>query len=218
MCAISFLIAPNLILSKKAQGPGILLICPYWLSLTHSVGIWWSILRDKQKSLLFEDQTSDSSSSPSCSYKKILPHRLEYKQLYSCFPGRLQASQLWLGKGERWNLNLLSTPLGNHIYLPSHSSCIPQSQAACWWEWKSHNLFSTRRGEREWQYWEEWQVKRKNKNSVFQNCWACCYGDEPPFHLFSLTCFLICCFCHMEEDYFLFLYFSVLFPHNGGLS
>lgn len=60
--------------------------------------------------------------------------------------------------------------------------------------------------------------EKKNKNSIFQNCWACCYGDEPPFHLFSLTYFLICCFCHMEGDYFLFHIFSVLFPHNGGLS
>lgn len=121
---------------------------------------------------------------------------------------------------ERGNMEFESFehPSGNHIYQPPHSSCISQSQASCWWEWKSHNLSSTRRGEREWQYWEEWHVKRKTKNSILQNCWACCYGDKPPFHLFSLTCFLICCFCHMEGDLFSFSYFSVLFPHNAGLS
>lgn len=31
--------------------------------------------------------------------------------------------------------------------------------------------------------------EKKNKKSIFQNCWACCHGDKPhPLHLSPLTC------------------------------
>lgn len=101
--------------------------------LTHSAAIRWGILGQGQRSFLFKDQGSDSSSGPQCPNEGGLPHGLQYKQLSSCFMGKLQAAQLQPGEGERRNLSLLSTPLGNPI-LPSHSSWILQSQAACWWE------------------------------------------------------------------------------------
>lgn len=178
ICAISFLIAPNLLLLKKAQGPGLLFICPYWLYLTHLVGIWWGILRDKQQSLLFEDQTSDSSSSPSYSYKKGLPHRFEYKRLCSCFTGRLQASQLWPVKGERWNLNLL-TPLWGTTFT-SHliAAAFPKARQLVGGSEKVTTCLPPGGGQRV-TVLRRMTGEKKNKNSNFQNYWACCYGDEP---------------------------------------
>lgn len=89
MCAISFLIASNLVLSKKAQGHGLLFSCLYWLSLTHSVGMLWGILRHRQQSLLLKDQSSDSPSGPSCPFKRGLLCGLECRHLSSCFMGEL---------------------------------------------------------------------------------------------------------------------------------
>ena len=60
----------------------------------------------------------------------------------------------------------------------------------------------------------------KKNNSMFQNCWACCYGNEPcpHLHLFSLTVLSGLSLPLCGRRFFSFSYFSLLFPHNGGWS
>lgn len=60
--------------------------------------------------------------------------------------------------------------------------------------------------------------EKKNKNSIFQNCWACCYGDEPPLSSVLLNLFSYLLLLSHGKRFFSFSYFSVLFPCNGGLS
>lgn len=61
--------------------------------------------------------------------------------------------------------------------------------------------------------------EKKNKNSIFQNCWACCYGDEPsPPSSVLLNLFSYLLLLSHGRRFFSFSYFSVLFPCNGGLS
>lgn len=110
-----------------------------------------------------------------------------YELQRSCFVVKLRAFQLWPGKGR---VSLLSSPWGggrDPIFFPSCSSCTPPNQAACWWEWKSHSLSPARSREREWQYWEEWQVKRKIKIPSFRIIGLVAMVTWPHFHLFSWT-------------------------------
>lgn len=103
MCAISFLIASNLVLSKKVQDHGLLFSCLYWLSLTDFVGMLWGNLRHRQQSLLSKYQSSDSFFGPFCPYKRGLLCGFECKHLCSCFMGYKFLSHAWgKGKGRIW--------------------------------------------------------------------------------------------------------------------
>ena len=117
-------------------------------------------------------------------------------------------------EGEGQNPSLPSTLLGDPILPLSLSSCTSQSQTACWWEWKTHNLSSNRSKESDsTKKNDRWKQK---KNSIFQSCWACCYGDEPPLHLFPLTYCLYLLPSPCDSDIFFFFIFFLGLPTYWG--
>lgn len=111
----------------------------------------------KQNFLLSKNQNCDSSVSMS----EGTFSRLYAQTAMFMFHKQATCFQTLTREGEGQNPNLPSTPLGDPILPVSLSSCTPQSQAACWWEWKTHNLSSNRSKESDSTKNDRWKEKQK---------------------------------------------------------
>ena len=126
----------------------------------------------------------------------------------TCFPTLTR-------EGEGQNPSLPSTSLGDPILPVSLSSCTPQSQEACWWEWKTHNLSSNRSKESDsTKKNDRWKEKQKFRLSELLGLllwwWA-------PLHLFPLTYCVDLLPSPCATDIFFFFIFFLALPTYWGV-